>query len=93
MPPELVPRNSRAARALVPERSRGRQHAAALATPQVGGTEGPELAGPSVCIVLAAAHLALSTVVVGTPMAVASRASVSRDGVCRPASTRAMFGR
>ena len=38
-------------------------------------------------------YLALRTVVVGTPIAVARRASVSRDGVWRPASTRAMFGR
>ena len=38
-------------------------------------------------------YLALSTVVVGTPMAVARRARVSSDGVWRPASTRAMFGR
>ena len=38
-------------------------------------------------------YLALRTVVVGTPIAVARRAKVSSDGVCRPASTRAMFGR
>jgi len=38
-------------------------------------------------------HLPESTTVVGTPIADASRASVSSDGVCRPASTRAMFGR
>jgi hypothetical protein len=37
-------------------------------------------------------YLGLRTTVVGTPIAVASRASVSNDGVWRPASTRAMFG-
>jgi len=34
-----------------------------------------------------------STRVVDTPIAFAMRASVSSEGVCRPASTRAMFGR
>ena len=33
------------------------------------------------------------TRVAGTPIAVASRERVSSEGVCRPASTRAMFGR
>ena len=33
------------------------------------------------------------TCVVETPIALAMRAKVSSEGVCRPASTRAMFGR
>ena len=42
-----------------------------------------------------AAHDSLdtNTRVVDTPIAFAMRASVSSEGVCRPASTRAMFGR
>jgi polyphosphate:AMP phosphotransferase len=41
----------------------------------------------------AAVPLTSSTLAVGTPIAAARRASVSSDGVCRPASTRAMLGR